>query len=276
MSVGSKWNRTGAVGKGLTDADCEKAYNEMVAAIADLRPINKDDPYMLDEEDTLIKFLTARKYVAADAEKMLRGYLAWRKEYGMHDIFVAPNLPPAFGELSQLGFGGRDRDGHPVYLDAPSGKDLLELVKAYPWEVLLRWHVYVVERERQVLQRWGKGQITIVFDVKGVSTSCYTSTSILSAMKKLAAHDQDMYPEIMRYIFVINAPMAAAGVWKVMSPFLDPVVREKVHIWSPKEWKAEISKYIDLDCLSEKVGGNSTDWFPIKPDPASFVMPPPP
>ncbi len=51
---------------------------------------------------------------------------------------------------------------------------------------------------------------------------------------------QAMYPELMRYIFVINAPVAASAFWKLLAPFLDPVVREKVHIWGPKEWLHEI------------------------------------
>lgn len=63
---------------------------------------------------------------------------------------------------------------------------------------------------------------------------------------------QAMYPEIMRFIFVINAPLAAAAFWKVLAPFLDPVVREKVHIWGPREWRREISGQgaTDADCCS--------------------------
>lgn len=32
----------------------------------------------------------------------------------------------------------------------------------------------------------------------------------------------------------------ASGTWKMLSPFLDPVVRDKVHIWGPKEWHTKI------------------------------------
>eukprot|EP00667_Euglena_gracilis_P016814 EG_transcript_17647 len=275
MSVGSKWNVNGAAGKGLTNEECEKAFWDLVSRTVDLQPLSQYDPYLLGEEITLIKFLTARRYNVAEAEKMLRGYIKWRKEYEMSNIFTSPNLQPSCG-LMDLGICGHDREGHPLYVDVTKGKDLLHLIKSQPYEVVFRWHVYLLERERQVLQAWGTDQISIIVDLKEITTSCYASSAIMSTLSKISEHDQAMYPEIMRFIFVINAPLAAAAFWKVLAPFLDPVVREKVHIWGPREWRREISKYVAEDSLPARIGGRCTAWYPLRPDADSFVLPPPP
>ena len=67
-----------------------------------------------------------------------------------------------------------------------------------------------------------------------VTFGLMTNGSAIGTLKKFAAHDQAMYPEGMRMMFFINSPATASGVWKMISPLLDPVVREKIHIYGTK------------------------------------------
>eukprot|EP00667_Euglena_gracilis_P017157 EG_transcript_18058 len=277
MSVGSRWNKYGSLGKGLTDQQCEEAFGALKAKVADLRPLEERDPLMLDEDDLLLKFLCARKYDVAQSEKMLRDYLQWREAYGANSLLTDVNFPEAFGpDNIDLGFGGYDKEGHPVYVDFPKGKPSLEILKTQTWDEVFRWHNFVMERQRQVLKHWKADSLVVIFDMSGLTMGCYTSTSLLGALKKFSAHDQAMFPEILRQLFCINAPATASGTWKMLSPFLDPVVRDKVHIWGPKEWHTKILKYIDPQGLPERLGGQFASWYPVTPKSSEWQLPPPP
>ncbi len=65
----------------------------------------------------------------------------------------------------------------------------------------------------------------------------------------------DMFPGRMDAVFVINIPAIFWYLWKLMSPFLGPRTKQKIHVLSYEEQKQELSNLLEPDQLPETVGG---------------------
>jgi hypothetical protein len=65
---------------------------------------------------------------------------------------------------------------------------------------------------------------------------------------------QDVYPERLHRTYVINAPMIFPLFWKLIKPFLDPVVASKVVILS-SDYKSTLLEAIDAEMLPQEYGG---------------------
>eukprot|EP00906_Rhabdomonas_costata_P019801 RCo028814 len=82
------------------------------------------------------------------------------------------------------------------------------------------------------------------------------SFQAIAFMKKITANDESVYPEGLRHMFVINAPRVVTMGWKMISPWLDPRVREKIHIWGP-DFLPHLRGYIAPEQLPAELGGTS-------------------
>lgn len=69
------------------------------------------------------------------------------------------------------------------------------------------------------------------------------------------------YPELLRRVFVINAPKVFASVYSMMKPFMHEKTANKVQIFSNDEtqWKAALLQDIDAEELPACYGGTLTD-----------------
>ena len=69
------------------------------------------------------------------------------------------------------------------------------------------------------------------------------------------------YPELLRRVFVINAPKIFSIFYSILVPFMNQRTKDKIQIFShePKQWKAALLADIDPDQLPFAYGGTMTD-----------------
>ena len=69
------------------------------------------------------------------------------------------------------------------------------------------------------------------------------------------------YPELLRRVFVINAPKIFSILYSMALPFIHERTRSKIQIFShdSKQWKAALLAEIDPDQLPAMYGGTMTD-----------------
>lgn len=65
----------------------------------------------------------------------------------------------------------------------------------------------------------------------------------------------DMFPGRMDAVFVVNIPSIFWYLWKLMSPFLGPRTKQKIHVLSREEQKQELLHVFEEDQLPDSVGG---------------------
>eukprot|EP00667_Euglena_gracilis_P026999 EG_transcript_33013 len=138
----SKWDPYESLGRGFTDQRCEAAYHDLVARIADLRPLARYDRHLTSEEDLLLRFLLAHRYNVDAAERAIRRYIRWRREYLADDALLRPRFPRAFHEKLAIDLCGLDREGNLLYVEVMDGQNLVDILRTQPFGEILHFHVF--------------------------------------------------------------------------------------------------------------------------------------
>lgn len=190
-------------------------------------------------ELTFLRFFRGRKRIMDDAYNSLISHLKWRKENDLINFekFEISNEV----ETKKSFILGTDKLKHPiVYVFArrhdKHKRDVDEIT---------RFIIYTINKALMDSVP-SEEQIIIVFDLTSFGLRCmdYEAVKILIA---ILAHN---YPEILSKVHIVNHPWLFNACWAVISPWLDPVTREKVNFTSI----ADLSNFIDAESIPEDVG----------------------
>lgn len=89
----------------------------------------------------------------------------------------------------------------------------------------------------------------VILDLGGFSMSHMGST-FRGAMHQMVDIDQNFYPETLYKMFVINAPFVFKAMWKLVSPWLDPITLQRISFGDDK-----INEFIDENNLPSWIKG---------------------
>eukprot|EP01006_Ploeotia_vitrea_P054776 TRINITY_DN67924_c3_g1_i1.p1 TRINITY_DN67924_c3_g1~~TRINITY_DN67924_c3_g1_i1.p1 ORF type:complete len:830 (-),score=45.78 TRINITY_DN67924_c3_g1_i1:105-2252(-) len=148
------------------------------------------------------------------------------------------------------------------------------MLKIHPREQLLRWHFYLIERQRQRYKLLGTNRVSIVCDIAQLGFGIITNTTAMGFLKEVTHLDQNLFPENMRYMFIINAPSVFSTLWNILKSYLDERVRQKIHILKKNYLEYLVPQYMDIDQVPIEFGGKGGHWETMANDPASYVPPP--
>jgi len=99
------------------------------------------------------------------------------------------------------------------------------------------------------------GKSITVIDVEGMGLSQLTG-DVMGFIRAANAFYGKHFPEKAYRIFVINVPMLFSAVWKMVSPFIDPVTVQKVKIVRGKSNVTKaLAADIDMDKIPKEYGG---------------------
>jgi len=202
-------------------------------------------------DQTLVRFLAARKWVYVDARNALANHVAWRKQNfpngPLKESDVAESV--STGKACLQGF---DVDGRPILL--------ADVRKHFPLavEVTRRFICYVLD-EFEAMGRLNPG-----WDGKGIGVISLTgltmANSDIAAGKVLFQTLQDHYPERLYRMYIFDAPMLFWGLWKIVKPFIDPdTVQKIVFVYPKKASHDEMLAQVPAQLLPKELGGTG-DW----------------
>jgi hypothetical protein len=104
----------------------------------------------------------------------------------------------------------------------------------------------------------GKEKVVLLIDYKGYSLSnappMKTSMEILHIL-------QHHYPERLKRAYMINPPWIFSTFWTMISPFVDPVTKEKIQFVRDGQLSETLAEIIDLDVVETSLGGNDAQPF---------------
>lgn len=210
-----------------------------------------------------LKFLRARKWEVNAGVAMLAACMKWRIESDVEDIVRKgeEGMKDADGFIRQMEIGksythGTDKQGRPVcYILVRIHRLFDQSAKALEDFVL-----YQMESVR-CLFTYPIDKITMIFDMTGFGLANMDWRCILFIVKCLEAY----YPESLNSVLVHNAPWLFQGIWRILAPMLDPVVRAKVQFTKNTE---DLQVHIHKDHLIKQLGGVSEwkwEYEPIVP-----------
>lgn len=198
-------------------------YNTLLESIKSLPAKGRTGPLSDDEvmwltRENLLRYLRATKWSLADAEKRLVDTILWRRSYGFQGL-TADYISPENETGKQLVLG-YDVNGRPCQYLNPG----LQNTEASPRQV--QHLVYMVERTIDLMI---PGQETLALLINFKSSGKKTNSSPpLSQGREVLNILQTHYPERMGRALIINVPWVVWGFFKLITPFIDPLTREKL------------------------------------------------
>ncbi|KAK7464250.1 hypothetical protein VKT23_006416 [Stygiomarasmius scandens] len=180
------------------------------------------DPYhpwekrWLNQPDTIPRYMRAAKWKLPDGKKRIKGTLEWRREFKPE--LIKPDEIKIEDEGGKIVINGFDKDGRPIIYMRPGRQN----TETSPRQ--LRHLVWCLERAKDLMPP-NQSSLVIIVDYK--TTTLRTNPSISVASKVLTILQQH-YVETLGRAIVTNLPFILNFFYKGISPFLDPVTRDKM------------------------------------------------
>ncbi|KAL2117934.1 hypothetical protein VTJ04DRAFT_7594 [Mycothermus thermophilus] len=194
-----------------------KGWKEVPSTKGKAGPLTDREKHWLTRE-CLLRYLRATKWHEKEAEQRLLETLAWRREYGVEEL-TAEHISPEneTGKQIILGYDKECRVCH--YLNP--GRQNTE-----PSPRQVQHLVYMVER---VIDMMPPGQETLALLINFKQSKHRHNTAPGLAIAREVLHIlQHHYPERLGRALIINMPWIVTGFFKLITPFIDPLTREKL------------------------------------------------
>ncbi|KAF2207388.1 hypothetical protein CERZMDRAFT_23613, partial [Cercospora zeae-maydis SCOH1-5] len=244
------------------------------------------------DDETMLRYLRARKFVPQDAFGQFSATEDWRKENQLDTLYETIDIEEyeATRRLYPQWTGRMDKRGIPLYVFEVanlSAKDInayqndedrkkekrakkgdkMDIKAKAPRKMLRLFALY------ENLCRFVLPLCSAVPERQSVETPVSQSANIVDLSKvglkqfwTLRTHLQDSsslatahYPETLDRIFVIGAPSFFNTLWDWAKAWFDPITVSKIYILNDKNMLSELSKVIDVENIPKKYGGK-LDW----------------
>ena len=185
-------------------------------------------------------------------EKDVPGII-FKGEEGLKDV---PGFLNQFRRGISYIKGNSDKGEFPIYFIHVAR----HFTSAQKLEVLQQFVLLAMENSRQ-LTTPPYEKAVVIFDLSGFGLKNMDWQCVLFLVKCLEAY----YPESLQRIYVHSAPWIFKGIWQVLQPMLDPVVRDKIKFSSKV---ADVADYISASKMRKAMGGTlDWEWDYIEPQP---------
>ncbi|WWC66048.1 uncharacterized protein I303_108670 [Kwoniella dejecticola CBS 10117] len=233
-SVKKKWDYDAAQLKQIEDL---KAFTQTLVLPA-------SDPYhpwelrFLNDPGTHPRYMRAAKWKFEDAKKRIQGTLEWRREYKPE--LIEPGDVGVEAETGKIILTGFDYDSRPILYMRPGREN----TERSPRQI--RHLIYHLERAIDFMPP-GQEQVAIIVDYKSATSQSNPSIAVARQVLNIL---QNHYVERLGRGLVVNMPWWINAFFTGISPFLDPITRDKIR-FNPK-----LTELVPVAQLDSEFGGD--------------------
>ncbi len=257
-----------------------KALNEIRDKFKDKKEIFL--PSFPFNDTLLLRYLRARNFDVKKASSMLEATLQWRLEFAVDELYEGKwdDTLAKENETGKMYARGYDNTGNVCLYMKPRFENtnnhdgnLKHLVYNMERAICCNdndKNSSITESITSVFNsmtidttKSPEGKITLLIDYEGFSLfnapPFKTSKAVLGIL-------QNHYPERLFRAYLLNPPMIFSGFWTMISPFIDPITKDKIRfVRGNKEKMIEsLSKDISADVIENSIGGNDKREFDSK------------
>ncbi|CAJ2508044.1 Uu.00g092300.m01.CDS01 [Anthostomella pinea] len=235
--------------KPVLTADQQTKYNgllEKVKTWTDVSATKGKEGPLTDSErmwltrECLLRYLRATKWNQKDSEKRILETLTWRREYGVEEL-TADHVGPE-NETGKQIIVGYDKQARPCLYLSPGRQNT---------DVSPRQNQHLVFMLERVIELMPAHQetLSLLINFKSSKNRSNTAPGIGQGREVLNIL-QTHYPERLGRAMIINVPWVVWGFFKLITPFIDPLTREKL------KFNEDMAQYVPKEQLwSEFTGG---------------------
>lgn len=188
--------------------------------------------------ECLFRYLRATTWKVDQAETRLKNTLVWRREYGT-DKFTADYISVE-NETGKQVILGWDKEGRSCLYMRPSKQNTERS------ERQIEHLVYMLERSIDLLP---PGQEMLALLMNFADTKQGQGATLQQGRQTLYIL-QNHYPERLGRALITNVPWLIMGFFKLITPFIDPVTKEKI------KFNEDMSIYVPKEQLMKESNGS--------------------
>lgn len=197
-----------------------------------------DSEHMFLTRDAMLRYLRATTWDVAQAETRLENTLVWRREYGLEkhtkDYISIEN------ETGKQVILGWDNQGRTCQYLRPSKQNTERSDRQ------IQHLVFMLERAIDLMP---PGQETLALLINFAETKSGQGVTIAQGRQTLNIL-QNHYPERLGRALVTNVPFYIWGFFKLITPFIDPLTREKIR------FNEDMGIHVPREQLLKESGGH--------------------
>ncbi|OJJ37348.1 hypothetical protein ASPWEDRAFT_50569 [Aspergillus wentii DTO 134E9] len=197
-----------------------------------------DDERMFMTRECLLRYLRATKWNVSEAVARLQRTLTWRREYGLERL--TSDYISIENETGKQVILGYDIHARPCLYLLPSNQNTEKSDRQ------VEHLVYMLER---VIDIMGPDQETLALIVD-YNESKSGQNATLGQAKQTLNILQNHYPERLGRALVINVPFMIWGFFKLVTPLIDPLTREKM------KFNEDLCQHVPSSHLMKAMGGD--------------------
>ncbi|XP_035223715.1 SEC14-like protein 2 isoform X3 [Stegodyphus dumicola] len=235
------------------------ALKEFRRAVQDILQHHHDDQFLL-------RWLKARDFDLAKAERMIRESFKFRKKLGADTILTsAYELPEVYKKHPITECLGFDKEHSVVRLFMAGICDYKGFVYSLRIVDMMKILIYMLEHDLKMVQEKKKKIVkleektTFILDFNGFTLKQFYDKSVINAGIQLITMYQDNYPETLKAAYLINVPSYFSWIFNLFKPFLNAVTLSKIKIYRTDEWQDELFQIMDPKLVPAFMGGKLTD-----------------
>ncbi|OLY84799.1 CRAL-TRIO domain-containing protein [Smittium mucronatum] len=202
----------------------------------------------LDDDWNVIRFLRARKRVVEDTKKAIIKTFEWRIKYRPHAI--DPNEIQEEFKTGKTYLNGFDLWGRPVLVMKPYNQNT-----KVP-DLQIKAVVFLMEIASKIMPS-GVTKLVIMIDLSKITFNSLTSPKVSNMFLEVL---QSHYPERLGKGIIINAPSIFLITYKIISPFIDPITKNKIFFSSFNPSKSQRST--QKSSAANSISGGSSQNTP--------------
>lgn len=212
------------------------------------------DRYRLSDCDLIYRFLIGKHWHVEESVKSLKGYLEMREGSQLESLLGKPMEPGLECVVAKV--YGEDLEGCPVLWFRPDPPVILAALKQFGKQAITSSNIYQMEQARCCSRVCNQQRCTYVMDLACISMTTL-KVSTMDIVRDLVKVLQLYYPEIMRRLIICNSGWTITTAWKMLKPFVDSRVQDKVKFINEPPSVACLSPYMTASNVPEWYGGSA-------------------
>ena len=208
---------------------------------------------MAMNDATLLRYLRARNFDVDKSKAMLRETLNWRRDFGVENMHEWKDVIAIENSPGKMYVRGYDKDVHALIYMKP------RLENTNDHDGNIKHLVYTLEKAVACMSSNTTAEkLCLLIDYEGYSLR--NAPPMKTSMETLTIL-QNHYPERLFRAYMIRPPWIFHAFFNMISPFIDPVTKNKIAMVSGSNIKEKLVETIDPVVLEEELGGCDTRPF---------------
>lgn len=206
---------------------------------------------------------------------MLHNFYRFRMSLNWEEIRKTVTPKDFLKNVYSRGYYHCSSEGHPINIELIGKCDVHKFFTEMTQDEFNQYFIASYERMLNIMlplcsKKAGRriDKVYTVLDLKGVALTKIFDSKFKKFLGNITNISGSYYPELLKEMYIINAPLLFTGIWNLIKHTIDPKTRSKIHIISGNGSK-QLSKFMIPSKTPHFFGGQCQD--PLFTEPGLWV-----